>query len=95
MATKSFRRSKESKLYELLMESYFEIMGTTPIKLKKMYSLVKDSCPDLCDDSYINSRRTNEPEWHHIIKLVRNVLRNRGLAIRTENYSEWMFFPRS
>jgi hypothetical protein len=59
-----------------------------------MYQQVKEHYPNLCNDDFKYPSKVNQPEWQHIILLVRKSLKNKGLVIKTENYSEWLFFPR-
>lgn len=91
-------RPIEQQLYKSLINSNGDFLGFNPIESKDMYAAVKNQFPNLCDDDFIcphySKQHTNQPEWQHVVRKFRERMKQKGLAMRTRNYAEWVFLPR-
>jgi len=86
---------KVRELYSKLVEAQFSFMGKGEFHLKEIHSAVKKRYPGLCDDNYLCRECCTsgnvDLEWHHRVRAVLGVLKNKGNVRKGYNRGYWIF----
>lgn len=64
------------------------------IALKKIYGIVKETYPDLCDDNVlckdICTQGANQPEWKHRVRTVLYQMKGHGVVEKSNRRGFWI-----
>jgi hypothetical protein len=89
-------RAELEELYHILVDTRFEFIPRGEIHLRKVYAIVKERYPELCDDAYLCSTNCksgyNSPEWRHVVRTGLNEMKKRGEPVSTSGLrGVWRF----
>jgi hypothetical protein len=77
-------RPIEKELSRLLRESQMDFLGNDEIHITRIYELVKNQYPNLCDDDYLCSENcsngNNQAQWQHVVRGVLGIFKKKGIA---------------
>jgi len=85
-------------LYHNLCESQFGFVPRGEHHIHDIYSLVKNSYPKLCNDSYLCSENCksghDRPEWQHRVRAALDYLKRTATSVRPGDQPRfWRFAP--
>ena len=83
-------------LYQNIREARFDFVPRGEHNIRDVYAIVKESYPELCDDSYLCSENcksgTNSPEWQHIVRAAIAYHRSHDATVRSgSTRGQWIF----
>lgn len=84
------------ELYRILADTRFDFMPRGESHLRRVYGLVRDRHPNLCDDTYLCSTcckdGTDSPEWKHVVRgALNNLRKGRGPVSKGASHGYWIF----
>jgi hypothetical protein len=83
-----------TELYQHLMDTQFEFMGSGTFGLAEIYRTVKERYPELCDDTYLCSMNCksghNQPEWMHLVRTALHELKKKpDTGVTSKQRKQW------
>jgi predicted HNH restriction endonuclease len=80
-------RAELEELYRILMDARLDFIPRGELHLRRVYAIVKERYPELCDDSYLCSTNCKSgyksPEWKHTVRSTLNELKQQGGPVST------------